>query len=134
MAWERVYTVNEFWDGARLGIADCNGLPHIYQSPFDYDADEYADFYLVSPISPDLLDLVLEDWRIWIRWSEAFERRATTRDTHPALPEDRDRHEDIVQNIGNRLKVDPASGKKLKANFRNVRLGWEGIEVEWSEV
>jgi len=72
MAWERVYTINDFWDGARLGVADVWGYPHVYQSPFDPSLDDYSDFYLVAPIEQDLLNLVLEDWEIWKRWSSAL--------------------------------------------------------------
>jgi hypothetical protein len=30
MAWDRVHTVNDYYDGPRLGIADVDRVPHIY--------------------------------------------------------------------------------------------------------
>lgn len=131
MAWERVLTVNEFWDRPRLGIADVYGAPHIYQSPFDQELDDYADHYLVSPVDPELIALVLEDWAIWTRWSEAFDRGESTRETHPALPDDRRRHDELKLLIGSRLAADPENSRILWARFRNVRRGWNGLEVEW---
>jgi hypothetical protein len=51
--------------------------------------DDFSDYYLVSPISAELLVLILEDWTVWMRWIAAFGRGETTMDTHPALPADR---------------------------------------------
>ena len=133
MAWERVYTINNFWDRPRLGVADLSGRPHIYESPFNQAKDDYEDFYVVSPIEAELLALVLEDWEIWIRWCEAIDRGETSKETHPALPQDRARHNELKALIDTRLKPDPTNSQKLKAEFRNVRLGWNGLEVQWSE-
>jgi hypothetical protein len=33
--WEKVYTVTDFYDGPRLGVADYNGQPHLYESRWD---------------------------------------------------------------------------------------------------
>jgi len=133
VAWERVYTVNDFWDGPRLGVADVFGRPHIYASPFNEAKDDFDDFYVVSPIGPELLALVLEDWDIWIRWSDAFHRGEASQETHPALPENRARHEELKALIGTRLRTNPSACRNLKAEFRSVGLGWNGMEVQWSE-
>jgi hypothetical protein len=131
--WEPVYTINEFGDRPWLGVADVSGVPHIYSSPFNTVKDDFEDFYLVSVIRPGLFELVLEDWDIWMRWSEAFDKREASNETHPALPEDRPRHDELVRLIGTRLKVDSADAKKLNADFRNAHLGWNGMEVRWSD-
>ena len=133
MAWERVYTVNNFWDRPRLGVADLSGRPYIYESRFNEAKDDYEDFYSVSPIEVELLVLVLEDWDIWVRWCEAFDQGETSKETHSALPQDQARHDEIKSLIGTRLKPDPTNCQKLKAEFRNARLGWNGLEVQWSE-
>ena len=132
MVWERVYTVNEFWDCARLGVADVFGVPNIYQSPFDQVLDDYSDFYLVSPIDQELLGLVLEDWEIWKRWSSAFDTRTVSIDTHPALPEDRLRHELLKSQIGERLVVDRVNCERYHATFRQIAPGWDGLKVNWT--
>ncbi|MBY0507607.1 MAG: hypothetical protein K2X03_27080 [Bryobacteraceae bacterium] len=131
MAWERVYTINDFWDRPRLGIANVAGVPHIYQSPFDSAHDDFADHYLVRQVDPDLLELVLEDWAIWMRWSEAFDQGLASTESHPALPADRVRHDELQIRIGSRLSVDPAAGRKVWGQFRNIKRGWDGFEVEW---
>ena len=92
MAWDRVHTVNEYYDGPRLGIADVDGVPHIYEAEFDHSSDEYGNTYFVSPVDESLLALVLEDWEIWLRWDLAFKRGDVSVESHPALPQDRERH------------------------------------------
>jgi hypothetical protein len=127
--WERVYTINEFWDGPRLGVADVSAVPYIYSSPFNVENDDFEDFFLVSPIDPELLSLVLEDWDIWLRWREAFDKGETTKETHPALPADRPRSQELKGFLGTRLAVDVQNCKKLFAEF-----GGNGTKVKWSDV
>ena len=83
MVWDRVYTVNEYYDGPRLGIADVDGVPHIYQAEFDHSSDDYGDTFFVSPVDESLLVLVLEDWEIWLRWHSAFKRGEASVESHP---------------------------------------------------
>lgn len=129
MARDRVYTVNNYYDGPRLGVADVDGVPHIYEAEFDHTSDEYGDTYFVSPIDESLLALVLDDWEIWLRWDSAFKRGEVSIETHPALPEDRERHEALKIAIGDRLKVDREQSKYMKAHFNDG-----DTIVEWRPV
>ena len=124
---DRVLTVNDYYDGPRLGVAELDGLPHVYESEFDHNADEYRNTYFLSPIAPDLLALVLEGWEIWLRWESAYKRGITTLETHPALPEDRARHDELKRVIGDRLKTDPANRNCYRAKFFGPGLQ----NVEW---
>jgi hypothetical protein len=130
MAWDRVHTVNGYYDGPRLGIADVDGVPHIYEAEFDHSSDEYSGTYFVSPVDESLLALVLEDWQIWLRWDSAFKRGEVSVDSHPALPEDRERHENLRIAIGDRLMVDRAQAKYMKARFETSPHDGGSI-VEW---
>ncbi|HEY4372877.1 MAG TPA: hypothetical protein VGN52_13195 [Burkholderiales bacterium] len=127
-------TVNEYWDGPRLGIAEVSGVPHVYESGFDESADEYRDVYFVSPIDPALMALVMEDWEIWRRWDAARRNGEVTVETHPALPAERERCEKLRELIGDRLHTDPQNRKYFRARFRTSVPGdfWRGGEVEWT--
>jgi hypothetical protein len=46
VAWERVYTINDFFDCPRLGVADVFGHPDIYALAFNTLKDDYEDFFL----------------------------------------------------------------------------------------
>ncbi|GLH79197.1 hypothetical protein SSBR45G_41060 [Bradyrhizobium sp. SSBR45G] len=132
MAWQRVYTVNDYYDGPRLGLADVDGVPHIYEAEFNHSTEEYGDTYFVSPVDEQLFALILEDWDIWLRWETAFKRGEVALDTHPALPGDRERHEALKIAIGDRLKADRACARYKRARF-GVSPNRETI-VEWFDV
>jgi hypothetical protein len=133
MAWEPVHTVNDYYDGPRLGIADVDGVPHIYEAEFDHSSEDYGDTYYVSPIDEGLLALVLEDWEIWLRWDSAFKRGEASVESHPALPQDRERHEALKIAIGDRLSVDRAQARYFKARFDPSAAGG-GFVVSWHTV
>jgi hypothetical protein len=124
-----VYTVNDYYDGPRLGVAEVDGVPHIYEAEFDHSSDEYGDTYFASPIDENLMALVLEDWEIWLRWQSAFQVGEASIETHPALPQDRERHEALKAAIGDRLRVDRKQAKYLKARFASAPNG--SLLVEW---
>ena len=66
-----------------------------------------------------------------MRWDSAFKRGDTSIESHPALPQDRDRHEALKIAIGDRLRADRANAKYLKARFK----AHHGVTfVEWSEI
>src|SRR5436853_6070351 len=93
--YEPVYTVTEYYDGPRRGIADYQGMPHVYESRWsDIDTDG-PDTFLVMPVSQDALKLALEDWAIFQRWEAAFRENQTGAETCPALPTDAARHAEL---------------------------------------
>lgn len=129
MAIDRILTVHDYYDGPRLGIAELNGVPHIYEAEFDHSTDEFGDTYFLSPINEGSLLLVMEDWEIWKRWEAAFKKNETPHSTHPALPIDRKRHESIKKQIGDDLKTDPNNPFHFRAKF-----GQRGTTVEWCDL
>lgn len=119
MAWDRVHTVNDYYDGPRLGIADVDGVPPICEAEFDHSSDEYGDTYFVSPVYESLLALVLEDWEIWLRRNSAFKRGDCPSRVTSRLPQDRERHEALKIAIGDHLRVDRAHAKYLRAALKH---------------
>jgi hypothetical protein len=43
VAYERVHTVANYFDGPREGLADYQGSPHRYKNEWDEAADDWAD-------------------------------------------------------------------------------------------
>lgn len=132
---DRLLTVQDYYDAPCLGITELNGVPHIYEREFDPNADEYSDTYFLPPLGDDLLELVLEDWAIWLRWEAQFKAGRVDQDTHPALPADRSRHNELLTLIGNRLKTDPGTRQRYKPQFAWSGPGaistWYGLHVSW---
>jgi hypothetical protein len=136
MSTDRVLTINDYYDGPRLGNAELDGVPHIYEAEFDHSTDEYGDTYFLSPIDERLFALVLEAWAIWCRWHLAYSRNEVTLESHPALSEDRQRHEELQRLIGDGLKTNPSSRKRYRATFSTPvesRGTWNGALVTWRE-
>ncbi len=130
--FEVVHTLTDWYDGPRRGVANFQGLPHVFESEWSDGNDMDLDTFLLMPIDSTTFSLALEDWKIWLRWETAFHHGTATRETHPALPEDRERHEELERLIERRLQIDPANAIRKKAKFR-VRnapewsgVGWDG--------
>lgn len=128
---ERVYTVGHYYDGPRAGIADYNGVPHLYECQFSDELDDYTDSFRIMKIEKQLLDLALEDWEIFLRWDDAFKNNKTDQSTHPALPEDRKRHIEISEILAPNLKIDSTRSKLVKGKFSCDEPGWNNYQVEW---
>jgi hypothetical protein len=134
MKVDRVFTINDYYDGPRLGIAEVSGIPHIYEAEFDHSTEEYGDTYFLSPVEKELLALVIEDWEIWCRWDNARKRGEATNETHPALPYERPRHEELKRLIGGRLKSNPTNRKRYRGVFSTppeCQGTWKGTVVQW---
>jgi hypothetical protein len=102
---EEVFTVTEYYDGPRQGVANFKGQPHFYDCVFDEGRNDYSNLFALTPVSAHIFDLAREDWAIWERWEAAFYAGNTTRESHPALPQDRVRHEEIRAILGSALKT-----------------------------
>ena len=105
--WDKVHTVSLYSNGPLLGVADVNGVPHLYEKVFNEEEDSYVERYRVMPIDQQLYALLMERWSIFARWRAAHPGRKL--EAYPALPEDRDRYSFLDQAIGNRDKAPPRS-------------------------
>ena len=136
MSFERVYTMTDFYDGPRRGVANYQGRPHFYDSEWQNDSSADDDAFLLTPISEALLELALEDWEIWRRWEVAFHEGRTDSASHPALPEDRARHTPLQPILAAQLVTAPEQAVRVRGVFRTVDVepsyrGWRPLEVQW---
>ncbi len=94
---DKVYTLPDWYDGPRGGIANFEGRPHLFESTFaDLEGEE--DIYILRRIDDASFQLALEDWQIWRRWERApSSAKETTQETHPALPDDLERWKQLQQ-------------------------------------
>ena len=135
--FEPVYTMTDWYDGPRRGVASVNGRPHVYESCWnDIDADDRVVF-LLSEIAEKTLALAIEKWQIWLRWSAAFKRGETTAETHPCLPDDRLRHRELESFLKSALTLDESRAFAATAEFRfNDPASGRNppMEAEWTIV
>ena len=52
--WERLVLVYSLWDGPKCGIVTYQDVPHFFCCPFDDEAQDFPDFYWLSPLPPEL--------------------------------------------------------------------------------
>ena len=105
--WEKIHTVGDYHDGPISGVADLDGVPHVFEKQFSEEKDDFVDRYLVMAIDQELFSLIMKSWSIWLRWRTAFDQGKTTLKTHPVLPEDQERYQELKQAIGDREKPHP---------------------------
>jgi hypothetical protein len=115
--FEEVFTVTDYYDGPRQGVANYQAQPHFYDRIFDDSRGEYSELFRLTPISQTTFQLAMEDWAIWRRWELAFAAQDVTLDTHPALREDRARHEEIKSVLDSALVTDEETCVLLKGLF-----------------
>jgi hypothetical protein len=129
--YEAVYTISDWYDGARNGVADLNGKPYYYENHWNEGEQYWSEIYLLNPLDAETFALVMEDWEIWLRWERAFKEGKTTQETHPTLPEDRERHDELDKILAERLIVSPESSLKATAEFiygQPTKVKWRVIE------
>src|SRR5215475_12954476 len=117
---ETVFTVTDYWDGPRVGVANFKEEPHYFQCIFDESADDWTSRFWLHPIDHATFQLVLEAWQIWERWRDAFHAHKVGDETHPCLPEDRERHGAISRVLEKQLSIDPISDRLAEGKFEIV--------------
>ncbi|NVB82363.1 MAG: hypothetical protein HOV81_28545 [Kofleriaceae bacterium] len=136
-AFERVYTMTDYYDGPRAGIASFQGKPYAYTCPFDHWKDGFADLYELRAVDDETLRLALEDWEIWLRWDDAYQAGQVDLSTHPALPADRPRHDEITPVLAARFAGLPDPAIRARGAFRpspghDHAGGGRWMEVRWT--
>ena len=142
--FEAVYTMTDYYDGPRGGIADFRGVPHVYESTYADVADKPGvaiDVFRLSPVIPEIFGLALEDWGIWLRWETALHRgELTPDDAHPALLVDRIRHEELNRQLSGQLIIADDGCILAHAEFRvrndpnHSGPGFHPLEVKWTQL
>ena len=140
--YEFVYTVTDYYDGPRKGIANFQGKPHLYECIFDESKDSYSDLFRLAPVDAETFQLAIEAWEIWRRWEFAFHSGETEMSTHPALPREAKRHEELKQLLDKALVIDARTaitqigqlkyrGKVVspKVCFDNFRSGGSNLKT-----
>lgn len=124
---EPIYSIWNYYDCPREGIAGFEGKPHVFKCQFSETDDDWTNRFWLMEIDQQLFALEQERWKIFCRWSQAFRLGKASIDSHPALPEDRFRYTELQDIIGDRLKLRPARAVTRCARFVGQN------RVEWSE-
>ena len=139
MTYERVYTVWDYYDGPRSGIADYGGVPHHFVNEFDEDKDDYTNTFTLRPIDNTTLQLIIKQWDIWRSWELAFHSGQRDKSSHPALPGQDETYAQLGIEIKTEIDTNTAIAVLARADFRprvNQPELPKGmlceLEVEWT--
>lgn len=138
MAREKVHTVEGYYDGPRSGTADFEGAPHYFSCPLDEAIDDYADYFLLYPVSPEFMRNTLRSWEIFRAWNDRFHRGLETVETHPGHGGVDAEYDEIERWLEDQRRSFPVAPLKRKAIF-HVRAAQSGrlagvlreLDVEW---
>ena len=131
MSYEPVHTIWDYYDGPREGIADFQGKPHLYKCQFSEVDDDWTDLYWLMEIDQDTFELAKEQYEIFLRWRAEFQLGKVPLETHPVLPPERARYEELRNIIGDRLKLEPVCSVTRRARFNRDPPAFS--LVEWVE-
>ncbi|WP_155936560.1 hypothetical protein [Mesorhizobium ciceri] len=130
--WETVYTVHDYYDGPRKGVAEYRGKAHAYKCEWDDEADDWSASFLLSPITDEQLDAVKEDWLIWRRYEASFHaRNLQSNDKHPALAIDSPRHTELRPIVEDALRVEDALAFRAIPEFQRTLEPTTEFQVRW---
>ncbi len=135
MTFERVYTMTDYYDGPRAGIASFAGTPHAYACPFEHWLPGLGDLYELRPVDPTTFRLALEDWEIWLRWEAARAAGEIPLEPHGVLPEDRARADELDGVLASRLDALPPPFRArgvFRTRLHDDHLDRSDLEVEWT--
>jgi hypothetical protein len=134
---EMVFTVDDYYDGPLKGIANFQGKPHFYERIFDSATDDYSDIYRLTPIDDRIFRLAMEEWEIWRRWEVAFHAGRAKMGSHPALPEDVAKYDELKRALGDGLHSSPnavvRTGKFSVIGPSDLPRGvMRALQVQWT--
>lgn len=108
--------IRDYFDGPRGGVAESFGQPHRYQYKWDKELDDWAENFILTPISNDIHALELEQWAIWRKWELAFHRGDVPQSSHPGVGGTDARYDELKRIIKDR------SAEESPATWRATRL------------
>lgn len=134
---QTVYTVEDYYDGPRTGVADYNGQPHYYRSIYldspNWNPDE--DRFELSPVSPEVVSAAVEKAEIFIRWHRTQPQNTAgvvSEDDWGALPEDRDRR-DVLQAFLEARYAEAAQASRIVVHGKFLPNGHPPrLRVQWT--
>ena len=134
MKYERVHTVQNYWDGPIEGVADYLGVPHKYKLLFDENNNDYSAYYELKQISAKEFDLTLQSWSLWIKWNGKKHKTKEEFNSHPVLPNNRIEYEKIEDRLKKLSELNNSNKFRVKGVFNRLNSDHHNFKVHWKAV
>ena len=126
LLFERVYTIDEWDEGPRSGVANFAGVPHYFRS-----VGESRERFELTPLPSELFELILEADALFHRWHPGpHTRSAAAFDRASAVDgADRSRYETLQSDIAAALHaLRPVAVVRGDFDFDPDRVRWSPID------
>jgi hypothetical protein len=131
LLFERVYTIDEWHAGPRAGVANFAGAPHFYRSVAP-DSEAWSpgeDLFELTPLSAELLDMMLEASALFRRWHPGPRTSIHSAQDGSGAPEDRARYARLEREIADALATrHPIAIMRGHFDFDPDRVRWTPID------
>ncbi|MAG93055.1 MAG: hypothetical protein CMJ48_04830 [Planctomycetaceae bacterium] len=139
LMFERVFSMWDYYDGPRAGVANFNGQAHHFQCEWDDARDNYADVFVLRPVTDAFLEINEKRDQIYEQWQEELSAGAVSSETHPVAMGQNPRFAVLTTFLDAAVR-DGKICSRVRAAFRaapeHEQLSIGGvrkIEVEWTE-
>ena len=123
MTWNQLVDIFDYWDEPRSGVAYRSNELVTFECLFDEEADDWSTTYELVPFDEALLPMLEERGAIFERWADAFHAGRTMKDSHPALPQDRERYDMLDAVVQAQFKREQSRGERVCGEFRLTGVG-----------
>ena len=126
LLFEPVYTIDEWDEGPRSGVANFAGVPHYFRS-----VDESRERFELTPLPREVFELILEADALFHRWHPGPHTRAdkSLDGAHVAAGADRARYETLQSDIPAALEaLAPIAVVRGDFDFDPDRVRWSPVE------
>jgi hypothetical protein len=136
--YEPVFTVLEYYDGPRKGIAQYEGTPHFFDCIASKDA-EYSEEYLLTPVDEATFRLAMEATEIFRKWELAFHRKRRVSTSSRAYSCDTKKYREINRVLDKKLVTIPRRAITRIGDFQvlgrpNLPKGIiRALQVRWTQ-
>ena len=126
LLFERVYTIEEWDEGPRSGVASFAGAPHFFRS-----VGESRDRFELTPLPPELFELILEADALFHRWQSGPLTPGITLSDGQAAERDeaRRRYDELRSDIAARMApLVPVAVMRGDFDFDPDRVRWIPVD------
>lgn len=123
----------DFYDGIRTGIADYRHKPHYFSCLVDSHTGTYTNRFELKPISSELLNLAMEQWKIYCNWENEYRSGKLTSSTHPGHGHHSKKYNELEIIIKNKIAILPSLANQFIAQFDFKTIGPpQNTGVDWA--
>jgi hypothetical protein len=131
-AVNQILSLDDTQDGPTKGVAELDGSPVLFERVFDEARDQYTDVFEIRPLPPEAAGLAREQDAIFGRWLREFKAGRVGVETHPALPDETRRSEELREQFETWWEAGAQAARRVKAFCHATGVGSRSLAAGWT--